>query len=296
MLRRLCGALVVLVLLPSPAFAWGFLGHRLIMRRAIEILPPEIKPFFVEHRDELITRVVDPDLWRTIGWDEDPNHFLNLGTPEFGMPPNFTALPRDYTAALQKFGAALMERHGKLPWREAEMFGNLQRAFADIREGNAFEIARLLVFAGAASHYIQDATQPLHASVNYDGITTGQRGIHSRFESALVERFESKLTVTPGPLRTVASPRDLSFDTLLSSFQKVDALLKADKDAVGTKDSYDDAYFEALYAKVQPMLDAQLSLAATLTASIITSAWEQAGRPNLHPKAVFQPRKVERSR
>src|SRR3954471_16786267 len=282
MLRRLCGALLVFVLVPSPAFAWGFVAHRLIMRRAIELLPPEIKPFFLEHRDALVIRVIDPDMWRTAGWDDDPNHFLNLGTPEFGAPPNFTALPRDYTAALQKFGMSILDRHGKLPWREAEMFGNLQRAFADIGDANPFLVERLLVFAGAASHYIQDATQPLHASVNYDGITTGQRGIHSRFESALVERFESKLTVTPGPLRSVASPRDLSFDTLLSSFQKVDALLKADKDAVGTKDSYDDAYFEALYAKVQPMLDAQLSLAATLTASIITSAWEQAGRPNLH--------------
>src|SRR6185295_8998241 len=201
MLRRLCGALLVLVLMPSPAFAWGFTAHRLIMRRAIDILPPEIKPFFLEHRDALVMRTIDPDMWRTIGWDEDPNHFLNLGTPEFGMPPNFTALPRDYTAALQKFGAAVMERHGKLPWREAEMFGNLQRAFAGLSDANPFEIERLLVFAGAASHYIQDATQPLHASVNYDGVATGQRGVHSRFEAAIIERFESKLNVTPGPLR-----------------------------------------------------------------------------------------------
>src|SRR6185436_6401136 len=296
MLRRLCGALLVLVLLPSPAFAWGFTAHRLIMRRAIELLPPEIKPFFLEHRDVLVTRTIDPDMWRTIGWDDDPSHFLNLDTPEFGAPPDFNALPRDYTAALQKFGVAVMERGGTLPWREAEMFGNLQRAFRDIGEANPFQLERIFVFAGAASHYIQDATQPLHASVNYDGVATGQRGVHSRFETQLLERVESKLTLTPGPLRPVPSPRDLAFDTLLASYQKVDALLKADKDAVGARDYYDDAYFEAFYARVQPIVDAQLSLAVTLTASIITSAWEQAGRPNLHPKVAAQPRRVERSR
>ena len=296
MLKRVLAVALAGLLLPAPAFAWGFTAHRLIMRRAIEILPPEIKPFFVEHRDALATRTVDPDMWRTIGWDDDPNHFLNLGTKEFGPPPAFTALPRDYTAALQKFGAVAMERHGKLPWREAEMFGGLQRAFTDIGDANPFTVERILVFAGATSHYIQDATQPLHASVNYDGQETDQRGVHSRFEATLIEKFESRLTITPGPLKSVASPKDLAFETLIASFQKVDALLKADKDAIGAKDTYDDAYFEAFFGKVKPMIDAQLSLAVTLTASFITSAWEQAGKPNLYPKVTPQPRRVQRAR
>jgi len=296
MLRRLFGALAVIALLPSPAFAWGFAAHRLIMRRAIEILPPEIKPFFAEHREVLVVRVVDPDMWRTVGWDEDPNHFLNLGTPEFGTPPAFTALPRDYTAALQKFGSALLDRHGKLPWREAEMFGNLQRAFADLGDANAFTVERLIVFAGAASHYIQDATQPLHATVNYDGVATDQRGVHTRFEAELIERFESRLMLTPAPLKPVGAPRDYAFDTLIASFQKVDALLKADKEAIGAKDTYDDAYFESFFMKVKPMLEERLSVAVTATASVIVSAWEQAGRPALYPKVARQPRKVQRAR
>ena len=140
--------------------------------------------------------------------------------------------------------------------------------------------------SGATAHYIQDATQPLHASVNYDGVATDQRGVHTRFEAVLIERFESRLTITPGPLKAVTSPKDLAFDTLLASFQKVDALLKADKDAIGAKDTYDDAYFEAFFARVKPIVDAQLSIAVNLTASLITSAWEQAGKPNLYPKVT----------
>ena len=132
MLRRASAVLVIAViasLVPSPAFAWGSAAHRDIMRRAIDILPPEIKAFFVEHRDEMVYRTIDPDLWRSLGFDEeDQNHFVNFGAPELGPAP-FTNMPRDYTAALQKFGPATLKRLGTLPWREAEMFGNLQRAF-----------------------------------------------------------------------------------------------------------------------------------------------------------------------
>ena len=55
--------------------------------------------------------------------------------PELGPYP-FTALPREYGAALEKFGMATLKTIGMLPWREAEEFGNLRRAF----EGFAQEL------------------------------------------------------------------------------------------------------------------------------------------------------------
>jgi hypothetical protein len=45
------------------------------MRRAIDLLPPERKPFFVQYREEIVVRVMDPDLWRNVGWPEAPNRF-----------------------------------------------------------------------------------------------------------------------------------------------------------------------------------------------------------------------------
>jgi hypothetical protein len=297
MLRRLSAAICVAMLLPSPAFAWGSAAHRGIMRRAIDILPPEIKPFFVEHREEIVYRAIDPDLWRSAGFDdEEPNHFVNFGAPELGPAP-FTSMPRDYTAALQKFGPATLKRLGLMPWREAEMFGNLQRAFARVGNGNGYAWQDVVLFAAAASHYIQDGNQPLHASNNYDGLLTDQRGVHARFEAELFERFESRLTLNPAPPKAFASPRDYAFDTLLSSYQRVDALLQADKEAIGAKDAYDDDYFEAFFTKVKPMLEERLSSAITATASVIVSAWEQAGRPSLTARAATRaPQKVQRAR
>src|SRR4029077_1364323 len=98
-----------------------------------------------------------------------------------------------------------------------------------------------------ASHYIQDATQPFHVSNNYDGQLTDQRGVHSRFEEALLDRFESRVTIRPEAPARISSVRDYVFDTMLASYQKVDDILKADKEAIGTKDTYDDENCEACF-------------------------------------------------
>jgi len=278
MLRRISAALLVTLLLPASAFAWGFEAHKAIMRRAIDLLPPELKPYFMAHREELVFRSIDPDLWRSIGWEEDSNHFMNFGAPEFGAFP-FAGMPRDYGEALQKFGEVQLKRLGTLPWREGEMFGDLQRAFVQMGRNGVFSTVDVILYTGAASHYIQDATQPLHASNSYDGQDTNQRGIHSRFESALFEQFESRLTLTPTPPKTFVSPRDYAFDALLESYQKIPILLKADQDAIGSKTVYDAEYYEAFFQKVKPLLEERLSAAITATASVIVSAWEHAGRP-----------------
>ena len=272
--------LVLAVAAPRTATAWGTAAHRYIMARAIERLPVELKPFFEHYRDELVVRVVDPDTWRNAGWDEDPNHYLNFGVKDFGPYP-FTALPREYGAAIEKFGTATLKRYGLLPWREAEEFGNLRRAFEGFANDASFASSDTVLFAAVAAHYIQDANQPLHATNNYDGQLTDQRGVHARFETALFERFEGKLTVNPGPVSPVSNPRDAAFDVLLASYQLVDPLLRADKEASAGKDTYDDDYFDKFFAKVRPILEKRLADSVTATAAIIVGAWEQAGKPRL---------------
>src|SRR5262249_33611396 len=121
------GAAIFVALQSQPAFAWGSHAHRYIMGRAIDALPASIKPFFEHFRAELVVRAIDPDTWRTTGWEDDPNHFLDFGAPEYGPRP-FVALPREYGAAIEKFGMATLKKYGVLPWREAEEFGNLRRA------------------------------------------------------------------------------------------------------------------------------------------------------------------------
>ena len=271
---------LMIVAVPSSAFAWGAAAHRYIMRRAIDLLPPEMRPFFIEHRDEIVMRVNDPDLWRAAGFDDEANHFVNFGMPEIGPDP-FTGLPRDLDAAIEKFGEPFLRRLGRLPWREAEEFGNLRRALEGVTRRRPFAAGNAVLFASVAAHYIQDAYQPLHASNNYDGQLTNQRGVHARFETALFERFESRLTVTAAPASPMSHPRDAAFDALLASYRLVPRVLQADKDAAAGKDTFDDGYFERFFTNVRPVLEERLGSAITATASMLWGAWEQAGQPDL---------------
>jgi len=280
-------------LVPTSAFAWGFTGHRLIMRRAIDLLPVELKSFFTEHREEIVVRAIDPDLWRNVGWEDDPNHFLDFGARELGEFP-FVALPREYGAALEKFGMATMKRNGLLPWRATEIFGNLRRGFEGFTRGSGFAANDVVLFAPVLCHYVQDAHQPLHATINYNGQLTGNEGIHSRFESDLIERFESRLRLVPAAPTPVRNPRDFAFDTLLASYQLVDQILKADTAAVAGKEVYDDDYFEKLFVSVRPILEKRLSESITASAGVIIGAWEAAGKPALKLEGPRTPQKVRK--
>jgi len=284
-------ALLAALLAPATAFAWGAAGHQYITRRAIELLPPEIKSFFEAHRDELVLRSNDPDLWRVAGFEDDPNHFIDFGVDEYGPYP-FTALPRAYDAAVEKFGVALIKRNGLLPWRTMEEFGNLRRTLEGFTRGQPYVEGNAILFGAVLAHYVEDAHMPFHAHINYDGQLSGQWGIHSRFESALIERFESRLVINPAPARSIPDMRGFMFDTAMNSFQRVPEILQADKDAVAGRTTYDDEYFEALFVSMKPLLERQLAAAITATASVFVTAWEQAGKPALKSA----PRRVEKVR
>jgi hypothetical protein len=73
-------------------------------------------------------------------------------------------------------------------------------------------------------------------------------------------------------------------------------LLAADKEALGSRDAYDDAYFEAFFLKVKPILEERLATAITATAAIVVSAWEQAGRPELKNGAPRPVQRVQKAR
>ena len=92
--------LAAFVALPSPARAWGFEAHKFIADRMIALLPAELKPLFEKRRDFIVERAIDPDLWRNVGWEEEPpNHFLDL---DFGFGP----YPFDGAAARLRRGGA----------------------------------------------------------------------------------------------------------------------------------------------------------------------------------------------
>jgi hypothetical protein len=291
----LVAAIVLLLLLakPAPAHAWGFEAHKFIMDRAIALLPPELKPLFESRRAAVVERAIDPDSWITAGWqDEAPNHFVDMDAEGFGKYP-FNELPRDYTAALAKFGAAKMRDAGTLPWRTEELYGSLRRAFDSYGRRGAFGQNDIIFFSAWVSHYVADGHVPLHSVSNYDGQLTQQWGLHARWESLMFERFRDRLAVAPKPIAPIRNPRDFIFDTLLQGTQLVPALLQSDREAIGNRDVYDDAYYEAFFKANKAVMERRLNESITAVAAMIAGAWEAAGRPAvpLNPSSTPQRRR-----
>ena len=287
--RLLAVVLIAAIALPARADAWGFEAHFLIMERAIALLPPELRPLFEKHRAKVVERIIDPDTWRSAGFeDEEPNHFLDLDWEGYGKEP-FRELPRDYTAAIAKFGRARIQQNGTVPWRVEEMFGSLERAFRDYERRGAFGQVDIIHFSAWLGHYVSDAIQPFHGVINYDGQLTRQNGVHARFEAALVERYKSQLVLTPKALPPVRTPREFIFERLIEDTRLVPGILKADLDALGSREAYDDVYFDAFFRATRPVLERRLSESIAAVAAMITGAWEAAGRPAVPVSPTPQP-------
>ena len=293
-MRAAALALFVGLMVPSTAQAWGLEAHRFIMDRAIALLPAELRPMFEANRAMVVERAIDPDTWRIAGdADEAPNHFLDIDAEGYGEYP-FAALPRNYDEAVAKFGRARITQTGLLPWRTEEIYGNLRRAFESYGRGNAYGEFDIPFLSAVLAHYISDAHVPLHGVVNYNGQLTGQPGLHDRWERFLFETYRERLNVAPRPVAPVRNPREFIFDRILEDTKLVPALLKSDVDAIGTRDVYDAAYYDAFYRANKTVMEDRLNGSIAGVAAMIAGAWEAAGKPSVPVKLPVEPQRRRR--
>lgn len=284
---------LVAALAPAPCGAWSLEAHRLIMDRAIDLLPGELQPLYRSRRAFIVERAADPDFWRTAGWaDEPPNHYLDLDWGGYGPYP-FEALPRQQDEAVQRFGRETIDRYGRLPWRTAEFYGQLQRAFESIGQA-PYVLENIAYFSAVLSHYVSDAHVPFHAVLNYDGQLTHQDGLHARFETELFDREAPRITLAPAAPVAVTLPRDAIFDALLASYRLAGPVLEADHRAAAGREYYDDGYFAVFREAAAPVLEQRLNDSVTAVAAFIIGAWEQAGRPAVPASTPRTPRRVPR--
>lgn len=297
MRSRLAAAFVAVSILsaPAPAAAWGFPAHRYITEQALALLPTPLRAFFESRKAFVVERSIDPDLWRNAGFEQEaPNHFLDFGYAGYGPFP-FTALPRDYDEAVRVFGPEVVREQGLVPWRTAEFHGRLRRAFEELKKPNpGYALDNIAFYAAALAHYVGDAHVPFHATINYDGQLTDQRGIHSRFESDLFDRLHPRLQPPTAASTAVTAPRDRIFAVLLDGYQLVDPVLAADRAATTGREFYDDGYFAAFATGAGPVLERRVRESIAEVAAFIAGAWEQAGRPAVPVELARSPRRIPR--
>ena len=290
-------ALAVMCALPASLRGWGFEAHKHVAGQMIALLPAELRPLFAARQAFIVERSVDPDLWRTVGWDDEPpNHFVDLDAEPYGAYP-FDALPREYDKAVEKFGKEVVHREGMLPWRTAEFYGRLEREFASLKRPapSPYVLDNIVLYAAVLAHYVSDGHVPLHAVKNYDGQLTGQSGAHGRFEADLFERYVAQLRVRPVAKAPVLDPRAAMFQILLDSHTLAAPMLAADRAAAAGREFYDDGFYEAFKVEALPVVDRRIAESIAATAAFIAGAWERAGKPAVPLTLPRRPRRVPKA-
>jgi hypothetical protein len=265
-------AIALGILLPSASYAWGEKGQKLIVHKALETLPPEVRPFFDANRDFLVQHVADPVESSAKSPAERKNRYLYLD--RYGRFP-FDTLPRSYKAAVTKFGKAKIEANGLLPWQVGVYSEKLTKAMHDGKWDEARLSAALL------ASYVAETHDPFNTTENHDGQLTGQSGVSLRFGSNLVDRFASFFPVRPNDAMFVSDPTDRAFEACLSAHSWLETVLLADRNARRGLSSYTDEFYDRFYNQAAAILIRQLSDAATDVGSYWYTAWVNAGRPAL---------------
>lgn len=270
--RLLLVAVAVLAVFPRCAYAWGRSAQRLIVNKAVDTLPGDIRPFFEANRGMLMQHVTDPLDSLTKSPTEKRNHFIALD--KYGRFP-FQALPRQYKAALAKFGKQKLEANGLLPWE----IGVYSEKLTEALKAGKWDEARLN--AAILAHYVAEAHDPFSTTDNSDGHLSGQTGINERFGATLIDRYSSFFPMRPNDAVFISDPTDYAFEACLRSHSWLETILLADRNALRGQNSYTDEFYDRFYNQAAAILIRQLSDAATDVGSFWLTAWNNAGRPAL---------------
>jgi hypothetical protein len=265
-------AIAMFALTPGRAFAWGANAQKIVVNKAVDTLPPDVRAFFDANRALLVLHVTDPLDAESKTPSEKHNHFIYLD--KYGRFP-FITLPRVYKAAVGKYGKSKLESTGLLPWQIGVYNAKLTEALKLGRWDEAKLDAAIL--AG----YVSEAHDPFNTTENFDGHLTLQTGINERFGVTLIDRFSSFFPMRPNDASFISDPTDHAFESCLSAHSSLESILLADRNARLAGKSYDDEYFDRFYNLTAATLIRQLSDAATDIGSYWLTAWINAGRPQL---------------
>lgn len=189
-------ALAIVLGAATPVLAWGQTGHRAVNALALAALRTDAaqnrpgartayqllaaQSFLFVHEADLPDVAVQSDAAL------QPEHFLDI--EDFGGPDFLRRLPAARPDDIP-------DSAGRLPWVIGRHTMQLRHAIRAGRRRDALRAAVIL------SHFVADAHTPLHATRDYNGRSAADRGIHSRWESDLVESMAGLDTINVSPER-----------------------------------------------------------------------------------------------
>jgi hypothetical protein len=143
---------------------------------------------------------------------------------------------------------------------------------------------KAMLLAADLGHYIGDSHMPLHITRNYNGQYTNQSGVHSRYESTLIQNFQSQIIYDGDSLQTIDNLPDFVFNMLYDNYQYVDSVLYADSVAQAFAGNHTSTTYYNKFWEIAKQFTIGLFQKASyrLTCVIYTEWINAGGATNIH--------------
>lgn len=269
-------SLIMLCLLLS---SWGSIGHRHINQNSANCYPSCLW-FLKPNWTNIVTlNASAADYRKDTDPTEAPKHYIDIDNyPEFIQNGQIS---QSFDTLVARYGYSFVMDQGILPWATITTFDSLKACFGRC------DWPKAALFAADLGHYIGDGHMPLHITRNYNGQYTGQTGIHSRYETTMISKYEQLLVYPADSAKYVTNVSDFVFSYLYFNYAYVDSVLHADvvaHAAAGNVTS--DAYYQALWNESGTFTIDLFRRASLSLADLIYTAWVQAGSPLMYPFAI----------
>lgn len=263
--------ILICVSITASVLGWGDQGHKLINRHAMNNLPKEME-LFKAWTDSVSENAPQPDKRRSWDSTEYPKHFIDL---DFYDEFKDYKIVKSKSVLIEKYGDSLVTAMGILPWNTLDFYNQLVDAFKNKDRSKAIS---LMAYLG---HYIADAHNPMHTILNYDGILTNQKGLHSRYESRMFNRFYKKIKYGLKPVlpTQINCIEKYVWDYILASHNYNQLIFMSDIEAASVDSSYGEKYYSIMWFRLQHFTTQTLNNAVESIVSIYYSAWINAGKP-----------------
>ena len=250
---------------------WGNVGHRIINTKTILSVTPSMS-FWGSWSDSLAAHGSDADYRRNTDPTEEPKHYIDIDNyPEFISNGYITS---NFDSLVLLHGNTFVMDQGILPWAIMNTFDSLQTAF----QNNQFHKAML--FAADLGHYIGDMHMPLHITRNYNGQYSGQTGVHSRFESNMINTYNTQIIYSGDSLIYINDVSDFTFNMLYDNYIYVDSVLKADSLAKAfAGNTTSSTYYAKMWELSKGFTTKLFKDASHKLTCLIYTAWVNAGSP-----------------
>lgn len=270
--------------------SWGFLVHRTINQIAIYNLPEPLQSYFHSDMTYLVFNAPRPDIRRNKDKTEDTKHFIDL--EKYGEDA-INSMPHDWASAVKKYSEDSLKKYGWAPYNAIQQLQQLTDAF---KAGNKDSV---LFYAADLGHYLADLHVPLHTTVNYDGQLTGQKGLHSVWETFIPElKLDQYQLYNPHKAVYLKNPADALWKDIKQASELVPSMLAIEKQITlqftpETKyknqmrygkevKAYTKEFAEAYAAALGTTVNKQLLASANLLSDFWYTAWVNAGKPALN--------------